>query len=347
MKHSNRDTARKDRKATGCNHPDPDLHWPEEPTPKRDGKGWHWHCTCKRCGEAVFRAAREPGTDRYGLQPDMRAKVDAAWAEFADGEDMRRQRDRAALVQRLKQACLLRAIRTMFAAGSGHDCARLSTKGRAADSAAPSSVSKSSHPPTPDVFRDGAGWSRWLHDKRLDERRAREYVVVGAWLQDPASEKFREAVKREDVLPEGVPAGWTEVLAQAQAWRRDDEAQRAVDACEWQVQYEEQWARKFRQVYDGHLAEGRTEEAAQMKEKVDARERELAGARYVLRYAIRRRDRLPRLVAPGAVTVRLRGDGLEEKVKEEVEALLRPVLERYRLAASVTLKAAEPEPSGA
>ena len=45
------------------------------------------------------------------------------------------------------------------------------------------------------------------------------------------------------------------------------------------------------------------------------------------------------------MTVRLRGDGPEE-VKEKVESSLRPVLERYRLAASVTLKAAEPEEPG-
>ena len=103
-------STRQGRTGTGCNHPYPDLQWPEEPTRKRDGSGWLWHCTCK-CGAKVFRAAREPGTDRYGLKPDVRKKVEGAWREFADGEDERWRRDRKALVQRLTQAYRLHAIR--------------------------------------------------------------------------------------------------------------------------------------------------------------------------------------------------------------------------------------------
>ena len=345
MKHSNRDTARKDRKATGCNHPYPDLQWPEEPTPKRDGKGWLWHCTCKRCGAAVFRAAREPGADQYGLQPHMRAKVDAAWAEFAEGEDMRRQRDRTALLQRLSQAHRLHGIRVLFPpakggrpGAGGHGCAPLGTEETGAESAP---LSNRAQPCPPAVVpRPRPGWHRWLHDKGMSLRRAREYVVVGAWLQDPASEAFRAAVKRPDARPGQGLKRWSEVLVEAQRWRQDTEAQRVVEAAEREVARCESWATQFRRVSDGHEAAGRTAEAAWMQETVDDKERELAVARDLLRYAIHRRDRQPQPVEPGVVKVRLRGDGPEEATKQVAQAL-RPVLSRYGLAASVILQAAE------
>ena len=335
--------------ATGCNHPYPDLQWPEHPRPRKDGRGWLWHCTCRRCGETVFRTAREPGADKYGLQPEVRAKVDAAWAEFDAGEDVRWRRDRAALVQRLTQAYRLHRIRALFATGQdgGNDCAPLSTAGRAAESAAVSAVSNRTHPPA--VFRPRTGWLRWLHDKRLDERRAREYVVVGAWLTDPAQEAFREAVKRPDARPEDLK-GWSEVLAEARGWRRDTEAQRAVEAVGQKVTVEARHASDLRRVYDDHLAAGRERAAEQMQETLDGAAQRLAAARDTLQHVERLRDRLPRPVEPGAVTVRLREDGPGEEVKGEVEALLRPLrpfLERHRLAATVLLKAAEPEPRGA
>ena len=69
--------------AQGCTHSD--LQWPETPTPKRNGSGWLYHCTCRQCGATVFRAAREPGADRYGLQPDVRAQIEEAWREFTEG----------------------------------------------------------------------------------------------------------------------------------------------------------------------------------------------------------------------------------------------------------------------
>ena len=198
------------------------------------------------------------------------------------------------------------------------------------------------------MFRPTTGWLQWLRDKGLDERRAREYVLVGAWLADSASEPFRQAVKRKDVaLPEGVPAGWTEVLAEARGWRRDTDVQQEVEKAKRDVAAGERQASNLRRVYEEHVAAGRPEAAEQVQENLDGAEQALADARVHLRYAERLRDHLPRPVEPGTVTVRLRGDGPEE-VKEKVESSLRPVLERYRLAASVTLKAAEPEvPGGA
>ena len=335
------------RKTTqGCTHSD--LRWPEEPTRRLDGKGWLWHCTCRRCGAPEFRAAKEPGADKYGLQPDVRAQVEEAWREFAEGVEVGRRHDRAALVQRLKQAYRLHAIRLLFATArdGGSGSAPLDTDEGAAESAATPTVPNRTHPPPPSVLRPTTGWLRWLHDKRLDARRAREYVLVGSWLADPASERFREAVKRKDALPEGVPAGWTEVLAEARGWRRDTDVQQVVEKAGREVAAGARHASGLRRVYDEHVAAGRTVEAELMKETLDGAEQALARARVTLRDAECLRDHLPRPVEAGAVTVRMRGDVPQDKVAE-VEVLLRPVLEPDGLAASVTLKAAGQDPRGA
>lgn len=334
-----KDSTRQGRSATDCSHPYPDLRWPTEPTRKRDGSGWLFHCLCSRCGERVFRGAREPGADKYGLKPEVRKEVEEAWAEFAEGEDVRWRRDRAALVQRLTQAYRLHAIRARFAAGSGHGCAPLHADGGAAESAGSSPVSKRTHPPV--GFRPKVGWSRWLQDKRLNERRAREYVLVGAWLNDSSSEELSAAVKQR-ADGQDLP-GWTEVLARAQAWRRDAEAQALVEAAGAKAATEERHATGLRQVYEGHVAGGRDDYAEKMKGTLDAAVQKAAALRAVEQDAQRRLDHRPRPVEAGAVTVRLRGDGPEEATGQVAEAL-RPVLQRHRLAASVTLKAAEAEP---